>query len=184
MSHGLDSHRARGCQCVRAHQAVHLCSLAVRVWARGPNPASPAARRNPGRLPGGEGTGEAVDRQWLLTLTVTLLRAVQQRQPTGPREAGDRRGAPSPPPSDLAQPLSVEGPVGRKQLDGLGESGEAWEPAQSSAGGPGGWGPGPGPWGAAGLRQGSSRAPPCSRETRAWHSRGAWRGSPEGTRRL
>ena len=28
--------------------------------------------------------------------------------------------------------------MGQTQLDGLGESGEAWEPARSSAGGPGG----------------------------------------------
>ena len=31
--------------------------------------------------------------QWLLTLTITLLPAFQQREPTGPHDTGDRTGA-------------------------------------------------------------------------------------------
>ena len=93
--------------------------------------------------------------RWLLTLHITLLHAVPQREPMGPREAGDRRGAPSPPPAHLVQPLSAEGLVGRKQLDGWGESRWGLGAQHGAAlGALGAGGPGLGP-GAAGLRQGS-----------------------------
>ena len=85
-----------------------------------------------------------MERRWLLRLPVTLLHAIPQREPTGPREAGDRRGTPSPPPPHLVQPLSAEGLVGRKQMDSWGESRGAWEPSTEQRQGP--WGLGSQVW--------------------------------------
>lgn len=104
--------------------------------------------------------------RWLLTLTVTLLPAFQQREPTGPRETEDRTGARAHHPHTWSS-LSL------RKVQWAGSSWTAEEnqgrlgsPARSSARGPGGWGPGPGPWGSW-AETGQPPGPPHSREAQA-----------------
>ena len=87
-----------------ASESVHLCCMAARAWARGPTPAFSCSMPEPRLAPWrrghrrGHGAAMAPDPH-------RHCRAPSSGESPRGRVTRDRRGAPSPPPSDPAQPL-------------------------------------------------------------------------------